>query len=234
VRSWHQAGLLPSPFDIFQWLPADVAERLTSLGRRRSYSAGQIIYCQDDPSNELYRIVSGTVRLALIREDGKEFVFGVFGPGECFGEGGLIDGLSRPNTARAHEGLEMEIYPAAVIAAVRADHRELDDALLQLLARRMRMLCDYCAVASLDDLAQRLAVRILFEADVFCLNAPSALPPLVLPLPQGDLASMLGASRQSVNRVLQKMQDLGALELSYGRIVLHDMNIIRGLAALGS
>jgi CRP/FNR family cyclic AMP-dependent transcriptional regulator len=210
-----------APFDLFQWLPTKVRGAFAPYAHVRRYTAGQVIYCQDEPSDEIYRISSGSVRLSLIRFDGREFLQGIFGAGDFFGEGSLLDGLPRPNTAQAQQDVEIEAYDRAGISALRETHREIDAAFVQMLARRMRILCHVCAMSNVDDLSHRVAMQLLMGPDLGGLSTQSEAPD-TLSLSHADLALMLGAARQSVSKVLHNMQRLGAVDLGYGGIHIRD------------
>ena len=217
---------MPAPFDLFQWMPAEVRKAFAPHAQVRRYVAGQVIYCQDECSDEVYRILSGTVRLSLLRADGREFLQGIFGAGDFFGEGSLLDQLPRPNTAQAQHDIELEVYTSAAVATLRQTHREIDAALVQILARRMRILCQVCAMSNVDDLSQRVAMQLLLGADLGGLSAESQAP-RTLSLSHSDLALMLGAARQSVSKVLHDLERAGIVSLSYGGIHIRDQTKLK-------
>ena len=88
-----------SRFDMVQWMTPQVREAFHASASRRRLSAGQIIYVFGDAASEMYRIVSGSVRLFATRSDGREVVFLRFQPRDCFGEASLIDDEPRAHTA---------------------------------------------------------------------------------------------------------------------------------------
>jgi CRP-like cAMP-binding protein len=221
-----------SRFDMVQWMTPQVREAFHASASRRRLSAGQIIYVFGDAAGEMYRIVSGSVRLFATRSDGREVVFLKFQPGDCFGEASLIDNETRPQTAQAVTDVELEVIDAAAFRKLRGAHREFDEALLRLLAQQMRFANSLFIDLSLNDLLGRIARRILEAAEASRAACDSAAT-LNLPLSQAEIASMVGVSRQTVNKALQQMQGMGVLQTEYHRIIVHDLDWLRSLATFG-
>jgi CRP/FNR family transcriptional regulator, cyclic AMP receptor protein len=218
-----------SRFDMVQWMTPQVRAAFHASASRRRLSAGQIIYVFGDAASEMYRIVSGSVRLFATRSDGREVVFLRFQPGDCFGEASLIDSETRPQTAQAVTDVELEVIDAAAFRRLRRAYREYDEALLRLLSQQMRFANSLFIDLSLNDLLGRIARRILEAAQASSAPCDGAST-LDLPLSQAEIASMVGASRQTVNRALQQMQSMGLLQTEYNRIIVHDLGWLRSLA----
>lgn len=81
-----------SPFDLFQWLTPDALSAADRAARTIAVPARGTIYRQSDPGEAMYRIVRGTVRLSVMRGDGRELLYQLFEPGGCFGTSSLVDG----------------------------------------------------------------------------------------------------------------------------------------------
>jgi CRP/FNR family cyclic AMP-dependent transcriptional regulator len=220
-----------SRFDMVQWMTPQVRTAFHASASRRRLSAGHIIYVFGDAASEMYRIVSGSVRLLATRGDGREVVFLRFQPGDCFGEASLIDNETRPQTAQAVTDVELEVIDAAAFRRLRRAYREYDEALLRLLSQQMRFANSLFIDLSLNDLLGRIARRILEAAEASRAPCDGAAM-LDLPLSQAEIASMVGASRQTVNRALQQMQSMGLLQTEYNRIIVHDLDWLRSLATL--
>ena len=209
-----------------EMVPAHVAHALHAAARPRSFSDGQIIYGQGDVGTEMYHIVSGRVRLSFLNHDGRELVYITCEPGDSFGFSTLIDGAPLPHTAEAHGDVTLEVVGAAAFAAIRAHHRELDQALLNLVCLHMRSLSAYVAEAALSDLSLRLARRMLEVARRDEESNPT------IHLSQSELAMLFGVSRQTINKLLKQFEDEGLVSLSYGAVVLRDLAGLRLRAAL--
>lgn len=95
-----------------------------------------------------------------------------------------------------------------------------DKANMCLLAAQLRVLAQNYEGASLDDLDIRVARQILQASAVEEARVPGSSKLLVARLSQTQLASMVGASRQSVNKVLQKLRHQGMIQIDYGRVLV--------------
>lgn len=215
-----------SKFDLLQWMDPDAATAFKSAVRVRKYSAGQIIYMEGDAGAEMYRLLSGSVSFVVNRRDGKEMVFTIFEPGGCFGDSSLVDGDVRPHTVEALTDLEVEVLGRADFNRLREGYRSFDDALLRSATRQLRMLCDYFEDASLNPLTARVAGRIVTAAESFGSRHSDGLR-LKVPFSQSELAAMVGASRQSVNKVLQSFQAEKLIRIQYGTLIILDLESIR-------
>jgi CRP/FNR family cyclic AMP-dependent transcriptional regulator len=214
-----------SPFDIFQWLSTEAQEAFTLACRQRHFSDSCRIYLQSEPGNEMYRIVSGSVRMSVLRHDGREVLYLVLEPGDCFGIRSLLDGAPRSHTTNASGDVELQVLRRDACERLRCLHASFGDALIHLISHHMRLLSDYFVSSILDELPCRVAQRLL-QAHQLSLISGHGIRPTVR-LSQGEIALMVGASRQSVNRVLQKFQDDGLISIEYGRLRVRDTDRLR-------
>lgn len=203
-------------FDILTRLSPDQCAAFVSAARIRRLAEGQIVYQQDDLGTEMYRVLSGAVRLSLLRPDGRELVFIAFQPGDCFGASSLIDQRPLPHTTTAIGDVELQVISAEDFAALRAGDRAFDAALLWLFSAQMRMLSEYLADATLEDLPVRLVRRLLRLA-----RDAGAGPEVHIS--QAELALMFGVARQTINRLLGGLEDDGLISRTYGVVRLLDV-----------
>lgn len=220
-------------FDILQWLSDDVGRAFLAAARVRRVPARGTIYEQSEEGNEMFRLVSGSVRLSVMGDDGRELLYQLFAPGDCFGTSSVVDGEPRPQTAEAFEAVELQVFDRTVIDRLRRDHPEMNDALLKLLSRHMRLLSDYFAGATLDEVSFRLAQRLVDVADSFGVPNDEGIA-LSTRLSQSELASMVGTARQTVNRMLQNFQDKGWVAIRGGEITLTNLPELRIAAQQGA
>ena len=211
-------------FDICRWMDPLASAAFDAAVRLRSYRAGQVIYRQGEPGNEMYRIVSGSVRLSVGSSDGREVVFVIFRDGACFGDSSMVDGGVRPQTAEAIGDTSVQMLDRAGFEALRRDHARFGDAMMRLLAAQMRAISEQFVDISLND----LATRILQSARAVDVRGDGEMR-LALRLPQSELASMVGASRQSVNKSLQRLQRDGLIVIDYNVIQVRDAEGLRRL-----
>lgn len=219
----------PSRFDIFQWLPEDVRAEFLAASRRRRYARGEVIYSQGEPGDFMFRLLSGAVRLSVAHASGRELLYVLFEPFDCFGVSSLIDGEDWPHTAEALEDLEIQMLPKPAFDRLRATCPEFNDALLRLVSRQMRVVSGFFADALLERITARIASRILAAADSFGTPGADGIG-LSIDLTQAELALMVGGARQTVNKVLQQFQKDGLVAIRNGQLFIHCVDGLRSRA----
>jgi len=217
-------------FDVLQWLPNDVRTAFLRQVRVRRHDTGDVIYGQGDAGEEMFRLVSGSVRLSVARADGRELLYLLFKPGDCFGTSSCVDREPRPQTAEAASAVDVQVLSRAAFDRLRHDYREFDDALLRLMTRHMRLLSGFFADAHLTTLSARIASRIVANSRSFGVPGEAGTG-FSVHLSQSDFALMVGASRQSVNKVLQRFQEDGLIVIEYGALVVRDLDRLQLRAA---
>lgn len=212
--------VIPQMHDFVSGLPPKGREAFERLSTVISVAAGSPVYRQGDESNEVYQLVDGAVRLCNFTEEGREVVTAEFQAGDCIGEMGMVDGLPRVSYAIATRDSVLRVLTKKHFEELAGQFPELKDLLLLTLCRRLRSLYALQEEISLS-LHQRVARAVLRLAYTHGCNEGEGR--LYIKLSQEDLGSMLGASRQSINRELQVLKKAGVLNLDYGRIYVTDL-----------
>jgi CRP-like cAMP-binding protein len=211
-----------SPFDIFQWLSTEAQIAFDWASRRRRFSDSCRIYAQSEPGNEMYRIISGSVRMSVLREDGREALHSVLEAGDCFGICSMLDGVARHHTTSAAGDVELQVLRRDACERLRSQHASFSDGLIRHMSRHTRLLSDYFVSSTLDELPRRVAMRLLKARNPSAVGGNQNR--LTVHLSQNEIAQMVGASRQSVNKVLQKFQDDGLITIEYGCVQVLDID----------
>jgi len=176
--------------------------RCVELMRARRYRRGETIFHQGDQGDSLYVIESGAVKIVLPSPEGEdEAIIATLGPGDFFGELALLDGAERSATAIAHEATVAQVLRRQAFQGLVDTQPDLRLALLAALAGELRRLTHHVDELHFLNLPGRLArriIRLAREAD------PTARGEVRLPwlYSQSELASMIGGTRQTVNRLL--------------------------------
>lgn len=218
-----------SAFDLFQWLPKRAQDAFTLASHRRQLSDGRPIFNQGERGNELYRLVSGCVRMSSLRASGHEAVYLMLGPGDCFGACSLIDGAPRSQSTRAQGDVVLQILRRDAFERLRSDYPVIDEAMIRYMSRHLRLLASNLASSMLDDLPCRLAQRLLDASRSFD-GAAVRRTGAALRLSQTEIAQMVGASRQSVNKVLRRFQLAGLVAIEYGSVRVLDIDRLRRIS----
>ena len=186
-------------------LPPDTLEVLRQQATMRTVSRNEVLFQQDDAASELFGIVSGRIAILTRSPDGRESLVAVLDEGSLFGELGLFDDGPRSADARALEESTLIVLNYEAVRAAIDAHPTLLWVIVRLLARRLRSTDESLADAVFLDVPARTAKRLLEiagDADQFRL-----------PMTQEDLAGLVGASRERVNKALSLFTRLGWIEV---------------------
>jgi CRP/FNR family cyclic AMP-dependent transcriptional regulator len=193
----------------FAGVAVEELELLASSLQRRSVRAGKTVFRQDDPGSSLYVIESGVVKVQRTSPEGKEVILAILGPGDFFGELALLDGEPRSADAVAKEDTALLVLERDDFLAFLDKEPAVATKLLAALSRRLRRTDQLVQDAAFLDVPARLARALLQLAE-----SPEAATGLT----QSELAAMVGASRESVNRWLQFYRRRGLIESASGSI----------------
>ncbi|MGZ0184554.1 MAG: Crp/Fnr family transcriptional regulator [Acidimicrobiales bacterium] len=189
---------------LFAGLDDDALAKVVEAGRDLEIRRGDMLFREGDDPDELFVVVSGRIAIANKSIDGRESMVALMEEGDLFGEMGLFDGRGRSAEARA---LETSVVTAVPYGPVRNLY-ENDPALLwrvvAMLAGRLRTMDVALADSVFLDVTGRTAKRLLDlagEDDEFSL-----------PITQEELAGMVGASRERVNKAIASFIRLGWIE----------------------
>lgn len=207
------AGLLAES-DLFSGFDPESLERVAVAAQVRSLKRNDLVFGEDDPADELFVVRSGRIAIAYTSPDGRESVIALMEAGDLFGEMPLFDEIGRSAAARALEPSEVVAVPYGPVQEVLAGRPELLWGVVRMMARRLRTTNVALADSVFLDVTGRTAKRLLElagEADEF-----------LLPVTQEELAGMVGASRERVNKALAAFIRLGWLEQSERRYRITD------------
>jgi CRP/FNR family transcriptional regulator/CRP/FNR family cyclic AMP-dependent transcriptional regulator len=210
---------LLSQVPLFAGLAPDRLGELGQMVRRRTYHRGETIFHKGDPGNGLYVITNGQVKIVLPSEAGEEAMLAVLNPGDFFGELALFDGLPRSATVTAVQNAEVLLLHRDDFLSFVGRNPEVAVALFEVLSRRLRATDELVEDAIFLDVPGRLAKRLLDLADKHGRRTDQGVE-IDLKLTQQDLAAMVGATRESINKHLGWLRDRNIILLDRQRIVL--------------
>ncbi|HLJ36021.1 MAG TPA: Crp/Fnr family transcriptional regulator, partial [Ktedonobacteraceae bacterium] len=180
----------------------------------------------DDPGQVLYVIKEGKVKICLISPDGQEMTLVVFGRGECFGEFAILDGLPRSTDAIALERVECYTLQRSDFHNAIMKNPKIAIQILEVLCRRLRTTDQMVEDLIFLDVYGRVAKKLLELADTHGEKIENGTR-INVRLTQQELASMVGASRESVNKVMGYFTDKNFISTDKHRITLHRMNDLK-------
>ncbi len=206
-------------------LPSEAIRSLARAGSVRDYSRGEVLFAEGDPAGDLYVILSGAVQIHSVTRDGQQTVLALLGAGECLGELSLLDGRPRSASATVAEAGELLAVGGDAFERWLAATPDASRAMLRVLSLRIRRSNEHLADISAFGVRQRVARRLLDLVDSRAQVLRDA--ETRVPITQQELAAMLGATRESVNKSLREFARLGLVKLDRGAVSLLD---IAGLA----
>jgi CRP-like cAMP-binding protein len=192
--------------ELFSSLDEEALARVAVQATTRSLERNDTLFAEGDGAEDLFVVRSGRLAIGKCSPDGRESLVALIGPGDLVGEMSLFDDEPRSASARALERSEVVKIPFDVVRR----ELEADPGLLWevvgLFVRRLRAADGALADAMLLDVTGRTAKRLLDmsgEADEF-----------VMPITQEELAGLVGASRERVNKAISKFIRLGWIDQS--------------------
>jgi CRP-like cAMP-binding protein len=170
---------------------ADVAPEMrvpvAGVGQRRRLVRRDVLFAEGDDSSDLSVVIAGRIAIANRSSDGRESVVALMENGDLFGEMALLDGMPRSAEARALEPTIVLAIPYAPVQKLFEDDPQLLWGVVRMLSRRLRNMDEALADSVFLDVTGRTAKRLL------------------------ELAGMVGASRERVNKAIASFIRLGWL-----------------------
>jgi CRP-like cAMP-binding protein len=194
--------------------------------RTRRFRKGEVLFHEGDPGDSLFIVASGAVKVVVPSDEGDEAILATIRRGDFLGELALLDGAPRSASAIALEPTETLALPRVRFSALVASEPAIRDALLSSLAAELRRLTAHVAELHFLDLTGRLAARLARLAEEHGSRDDDGSIRLDAPLTQSDLAAMIGATRQSVNKLLGEFVADGLLRMDHETVVIPDLDAL--------
>jgi CRP/FNR family cyclic AMP-dependent transcriptional regulator len=206
-------------------LSAADRSKLLASARRRLFARGEVVFHEGDPGDSLHLIEAGRFAVQVFTPGGEAATLNVLSPGGFFGELALLraqPALRRTATIVALEPSRTLSLSGTTFHSICDQHPQIEHLIGALLAERIEQLSQRLLEALYVGVDRRVSRRLLELADVYGGGATT-----VIPLTQDHLADLAGASRPTVNQVLQKLASKGVVALHRGRIEVLDYNALR-------
>lgn len=202
---------------LFAALPRERTALLDRAVGRRFFTRGEVVCRKGDPGDSLFIITDGQVKVVLPSDGSEEVLLGIMEAGDFFGELSLIDGLPRSATIVATAPTETLILQREEFLNCLRTSPDIAIEILQVLSRRLRQTDQFIEDATFLDVAGRLAKKILELAESYGQPTPSGIF-IDLRVTQQELANMVGATRESVNKHLRSYRARGIIDIDRQRL----------------
>ena len=214
---------------LFNALAKDDLLRLSHLAKTRVYKARETIVTKGDPANEFYVLLRGRAKVTAQGKEGADTAINVMGPGEVFGEVGILDGQPRSATVTTLEECEMAVVDKRAFHGLLASSPPVAIRLLAVLAGRIRELTIRVEDRAFLDVPARLAKQLLWLAGNHGTETNSGVR-IELKLSQQELGDFIGATRESVNKNLRDWARSGFIKQERDCLEILDPDALRSIA----
>lgn len=198
--------------------PEAAAALRTSMDELR-LQKGAVLFHEGDPGDRLYVVTDGKIKLGQTSSDGRESLLAILGPGELLGELSLFDPGPRTATATALTDTTLMGLGHQALRPWLAGRPEVAEALLKALAQRLRRTNEQMADLVFSDVPGRVAKTLLELGEKFGRPLPDGIH-VTHDMTQEELAQLVGASRETVNKALADFAARGWIRLESRSVVM--------------
>jgi CRP/FNR family cyclic AMP-dependent transcriptional regulator len=203
---------------MFQGVGPSAVSALTAELHPVDFRCGHRVFAEGEPGDRLYIIISGKVKIGRRSPDGRESLLTIMGPSDMFGELSIFDPGPRTSSATTITEVRAVSMNCESVRAWIADRPEIAEKMLRVLARRLRRTNHNLADLIFTDVPGRVAKQLLRLAQRFGKQEGDVLR-VTHDLTQEEIAQLVGASRETVNKALADFAHRGWIRLE-GKTVL--------------
>ncbi|MDH5674674.1 MAG: Crp/Fnr family transcriptional regulator [Myxococcales bacterium] len=208
---------------LFSDLGEDELDAIARLASVRKVMARDVIVRQGDPGGELFVIAEGHLKVVSPHPGGRETALNIMGPGEVFGEVTLIDGAPRSATIVSLDDGELVSIRREPFLGFLSESPKTTVRLLQVLAGRLRRLTERTEDIAFLRVSGRLARRVLKLGEEYGRRLADGSTLITVKLSQQEIGDLVGATRESTNKMLRVWEEDGLISQQSGHLVVHDM-----------
>jgi CRP/FNR family cyclic AMP-dependent transcriptional regulator len=206
---------------IFQGVQASANSALMEQLRPVDFPAEHMVFAEGDPGDRLYIIVSGKVKIGRRSAGGDENLLTIMGPSDMFGELSIFDPGPRTSSATTITEVRAVSMDRDALRAWIADRPEIAGQLLRVLARRLRRTNNNMADLIFTDVPGRVAKQLLHLGQRFGTREGGAMR-VTHDLTQEEIAQLVGASRETVNKALADFAHRGWIQVQGKSVLICD------------
>jgi|GEM_PF-229221 len=212
------AGLDRAPHcrrvQLFSGLAADEVSRIAAHARSLRRARGEFVYVPGDRADCVYVVRQGRVKLSVLSDSGKESAIDIIQPGEILGEFALLDDAPRSNMAQALDEVLLWVFDKREFTHLLMSRPKLAMSYIRLVGDRRRRM-----EKKLSDITSKaVSARVCELLHELAIDGsePAAARDYLVPLTHQDVASLIGAARQTTTTVLNDLERRGVIELGRG------------------
>jgi len=209
---------------LFKGIPEKELVEVTTIARLKSVGKGETIFFEGDDATGFYMVAEGKIKIFKTSFEGREQILHIFGPGEPFGEVPVFHGKPFPANAMALDKSKVLFFPRSEFIELVHGNPSIALNMLAMLSLRLRRFATQIEHLSLKEVPGRLASHLLYLSE-----EQDHTDQVILDIPKGQLASLLGTSPETLSRIFAKMSDEGVIEVSGKKITIVNREVLMGL-----
>lgn len=211
---------------LFRELDDEAAGALRNSMTEVHLERGEMLFREGDEGDRVYVVVTGKIKLGRTAPDGRENLLALLGPSQMFGELSLFDPGPRSTAASAVTDTDMLALSHADLLPWLSGRPEVARGLLLQLASRLRRSNDTLADLVFSDVPGRVAKSLLDLSTRFGVSSDEGVR-VAHDLTQEELAQLVGASRETVNKALADFVARGWIRLEQRSVIVLDIERLR-------
>ena len=236
VAASSTATTFPTPrhshrVQIFSGLGPEEMTRIATHARSLRKTRGEFIYIAGDRADSVYILKQGRMKLSVLAESGKEIAIDIIQPGEIFGEFALVDESLRSNMAQALDDVLMWVFPKHEFTKLLTTQPKLALSYIKLVGDRRRRMEKKLSDITSKAVSARIC-ELLHELSTSSVEIDSVASDYLVPLTHHDVASLIGAARQTTTTVLNDLERRSIIELGRGWIRVKRLKELQTYTAL--
>jgi len=217
---------LLSRIPLFENLGSEDLEDLSILLREQKVKKGDVLFRKTSEGNALYFIRQGAIKIVLPSRLGDERIVTIFTAGDFFGEMSLLDGMPRSADAVAAKDSRVLILDRSDFLRFLKNNESAIEKILSTLSLRLRKTDELLEDLTFLNIPARFAKKLLDIGETFGQRDGDTVQ-VSLKLSQQELADMVGATRESINKELRVLREKGLVTVTDKNIHIHDINRLK-------
>ena len=216
---------------LFSGLGPEETNRIAEHARSLRKARGEFIYMPGDRADVVYILKQGRVKLSVLSESGKEIAIDIIQRGEIFGEFALVDESLRSNMTQALDDMLMWAFSKRDFTQLLASQPKLALNYIRLVGDRRRRMEKKLSDITSKAVSGRVC-ELLHELSTSSAEVETAATDFLIPLTHHDVASLIGAARQTTTTVLNDLERCGIIELGRGWVRVKRLKELQTYAGL--
>ncbi|GAB7028102.1 Crp/Fnr family transcriptional regulator [Geotalea toluenoxydans] len=218
---------------LFSGLDDENLAQVEAIAVKRPFAKGESLFTDGEVANGFYLLAEGSMKLCKISPDGREKVLHFVHAGETFAEAAFFGDGKYPAEAKAMENGEAIFFPREAFMGLLERNPRFSLNLIVSLSLLLRRFARQIEELSFADVPARLAAYLVELAERKSTSFQGKTY-IDLDMKKGELASRLGTVSETLSRTFRKLKEEGLIEVDGGRVVVHDMERLKGLIGKGS